>query len=136
MEPRNENFVFQNVIGDDQPKGSWESATWHGPYDVQGQCHEYGFVPGEIARDHLWTQLNRKYLVTQGDILTAIFDSNLNNGEWDYPWHLTPGIKGAAACEKSGSGGVNVAFPNQCTFTDVCSSPPLLIFNHMDEIAN
>lgn len=34
MEPRNGSFVFQNVIGDQQPAGNWSFATWYGPYDT------------------------------------------------------------------------------------------------------
>jgi len=67
-------------------------------------------------------QLTQRHLVTQGDTLTTIFDLNLNNGEWNDPWHLTPGAKGIAAGEKSNSGGVSVAFPSQGAFTDVCFS--------------
>jgi len=51
LEPRNEDFVFQNVIGDDQPKGRWVFATWYGPYNTQGEYHEYGIVPGELIEN-------------------------------------------------------------------------------------
>lgn len=100
MEPRNGSFVFQNVIGDDQPKGSWVFAKWYGPYDTQGDYHEYRIVPGKVNLEHRQEQLTYYPLVTRGDILTTIFDLNLNNGEWNDPWYLTPGTKGAIAGEK------------------------------------
>jgi hypothetical protein len=34
FEPRNGDFVFQNVIGDQQQPGKWSFATWYGPYDT------------------------------------------------------------------------------------------------------
>jgi len=66
-------------------------------------------------------------VVPQGDTLTTIFDLNLDNGGRNDPWYLTIGLKGVTAGEKSGSGGVNVSFPNQGALTDVCS-PPLPAF--------
>ena len=33
LQPNSDNFVFQNVIDDDQPDGKWAFSTWYGPYD-------------------------------------------------------------------------------------------------------
>ena len=33
MEPTAQNFVFQNVVDDDQPDGTWAYSVWYGPYD-------------------------------------------------------------------------------------------------------
>jgi hypothetical protein len=132
LEPRNGNFVFQNVIGDDQPTGRWTLATWYGPYDAKGDYYEYGTIPGETFEQLFLMQMTECYIVTHGDTLTTIFDLNLGNGEWNDPWYLTPGSNGVAAGETSGSGGVNIAFPNEGALTDVCprSRSPFLILAH------
>jgi hypothetical protein len=77
-------------------------------------------------------QMTECYIITHEDTLTTIFNLNLGNGEWNDPWYLTPGSKGVAAGEKSGSGGVNIAFPNEGALTDVCprSRSPFPILAH------
>ena len=33
LQPSADNFVYQNVIDDDQPTGRWAFSTWYGPYN-------------------------------------------------------------------------------------------------------
>jgi len=78
LEPTAENFVYQNVIDDDQPDGTWGYSTWE---------VESGYIDGPVTT------------VYEGDVISSTFTLNPTTAVWTDVTSIVPGSAGVNAGE-------------------------------------